>query len=350
MNIDVITVGSAIASNPVLGLIILLCMGATVVNGATDAPNAIATVVGTRAMRPTPAIIMAAVFNFIGLFAITMVSTAVAHTIFGMVDFGGDNREALIALAAAMVAIIVWGAAAWAFGIPTSQSHSLIAGITGAAIALQGGLGGVNGAEWVKVIYGLGISTVLGLVTGWLFTRLIKIVCADVPRPRAERFFKWAQIVSGAGVALLHGAQDGQKFLSLSMLAIMLGVYGSADMSAGFPLWLVLLVSAVMSLGTAVGGRKIIKSVGMSMVKMEQYQGFAACLSACFCIGLATFTGMPVSTTHTKTTAIMGVGAEKRLRAVKWNLAGSMVLTWVLTFPGCGLLAYAFTYLFLLLM
>ena len=150
MNIDVITVGSAIASNPVLGLIIVLCM----------------------------------------------------------------------------VAIIVWGAAAWAFGIPTSQSHSLIAGITGAAIALQGGLGCVNGAEWVKVIYGLGISTVLGLVTRWLFTRLIKIVCADVPRPQAERFFKWVQIVSGAGVALLHGAQDGQKFLSPSMLAIMLASTG----------------------------------------------------------------------------------------------------------------------------
>ena len=129
----------------------------------------------------------------------------------------------------------------------------------------------------------------------------------------------------------------------------MLGVYGTSSMD-GFPLWMVVLVSLVMSLGTAVGGRKIIKSVGMNMVKMEQYQGFAACLSACFCIGLATFTGMPVSTTHTKTTAIMGVGAEKRLRAVKWNLAGSMVLTWVLTFPGCGLLAYIFTHLFLLIM
>ena len=119
---------------------------------------------------------------------------------------------------------------------------------------------------------------------------------------------------------------------------------------SGFPLWMVVLVSLTMSLGTAVGGRKIIKSVGMSMVKMEHYQGFAACLSACFCIALATFTGMPVSTTHTKTTAIMGVGAERRLRAVKWDLAGSMVLTWVLTFPGCGLLAFAFTHVFLLFM
>ena len=262
--------------------------------------------------------------------------------------FCGDEPD-LIALAAAMVAIIVWGVAAWYFGIPTSQSHSLIAGITGAAIALQGGLAGVNGDEWMKVIYGLVISTFLGFGTGWLFTRLIKKLCWHLSRAKANSFFKWAQIISGAGVAVLHGAQDGQKFLSLCMLGIMIGMSGAVDSNVEFPFWLIILVSATMALGTAVGGKKIIKSVGMNMVKMEQYQGFAACLSACFCIGLATFTGMPVSTTHTKTTAIMGVGAEKSIRTVKWGLAGRMVLTWILTFPGCGLLAFAFTHLFLML-
>ena len=347
MAVDLSSVLAAIAANPMLGVIVVLCIGATMVNGATDAPNAIATVVGTRAMPAGRAIAMAAICNFIGLVGITAISTAVAGTIFGMVDFGGDNHAALVALAAAMVAIIVWGVAAWALGIPTSQSHSLIAGITGAAIALQGGLGGINADQWIKVIYGLVISTVLGFGTGWLFVRLIKKACAGFDRAGTTRFFKWAQIVAGAGVAVLHGAQDGQKFLSLAMLAVMLGMYGTSDMQ-GFPLWLIVLISLAMSLGTAVGGRKIIKSVGVEMVKMEQYQGFAACLSACFCIGLATFTGMPVSTTHTKTTAIMGVGAEKSLRGVKWNLAGRMVLTWVLTFPGCGFLAWAFTYLFLL--
>lgn len=349
MAVDLSSVLAAIAANPMLGVIVVLCIGATMVNGATDAPNAIATVVGTRAMPAGRAIAMAAICNFIGLVGITAISTAVAGTIFGMVDFGGDNHAALVALAAAMVAIIVWGVAAWALGIPTSQSHSLIAGITGAAIALQGGLGGINADQWIKVIYGLVISTVLGFGTGWLFVRLIKKACAGFDRAGTTRFFKWAQIVAGAGVAVLHGAQDGQKFLSLAMLAVMLGMYGTSDMQS-FPLWLIVLISLAMSLGTAVGGRKIIKSVGVEMVKMEQYQGFAACLSACFCIGLATFTGMPVSTTHTKTTAIMGVGAEKSLRGVKWNLAGRMVLTWVLTFPGCGFLAWAFTYLFLLFM
>ena len=349
MAVDLSSVIAAIAAHPVLGIIIVLCLGATMVNGATDAPNAIATVVGTRAMPAGPAIAMAAVCNFVGLVGITMVSTAVAGTIFGMVDFGGNNHDALVALAAAMVAIIVWGVAAWAFGIPTSQSHSLVAGITGAAIALHGGVDGVNFAEWMKVVYGLVISTFLGFGTGWLFVRAIKVVCRGMNRRRTSTFFRWAQIVAGAGVAVLHGAQDGQKFLSLAMLAVVLGVYGSADMD-GFPMWIIILVSLAMALGTAIGGRKIIKSVGMDMVRMEQFQGFAACLSACFCIGLATFTGMPVSTTHTKTTAIMGVGAEKSLRSVRWNLAGRMVLTWVLTFPGCGLLAWAFTYLFLLFM
>lgn len=349
MTVSLAAVAATIASNPILLLIIILCLGATLVNGATDASNAIATVVGTRAMGPTAAIMMAAIGNFVGLVLITAISSEVAKTIFDMVDFGGDNRAALIALAAAMVGIIVWGAAAWALGIPTSQSHSLIAGITGAAIALQGGFGGVNMEQWVKVFYGLAISTCLGYGLGWLFARLIRVFGSGLPRRKANSFFKRAQIAAGAGVAILHGAQDGQKFLSLCMLGIMLGVYGSSEME-GFPLWLIVLVSLVMSLGTAVGGRKIIKSVGLNMVKMEQYQGFCACMSTCTCIALATFTGVPVSTTHTSTTAIMGVGAEKSIKRVKWNLAGSMVLTWVLTFPGCGFLAFAFTHLFLLVL
>ncbi len=196
MTITLTALAAAIAANPVLLLILGLCLGATVVNGATDAPNAIATVVGTRAMRPTSAVIMAAVGNFIGLVVITSVSTAVAGTIFGMVDFGGDNHAALVALAAAMVAIIVWGVAAWALGIPTSQSHSLIAGITGAAIALQGGFGGVNPDQWVKVLYGLVVSTCLGFGTGWLFTMLIKILCARLDRAKTARGARAARVLA----------------------------------------------------------------------------------------------------------------------------------------------------------
>ncbi len=347
MQLDLASFFTALCDNPVLLVILLLTLGATVVNGATDASNAISAVIGTRAMKPWPAIIMAAICNFIGLLGITLISSAVAQTIFNMVDFGGDSQAAIVALAAAMVAIIVWGVAAWWFGIPTSQSHSLIAGLTGAAIALQGGLAGINFDEWVKVIYGLLVSTLLGFGSGYAFTWIIRRLCARFNRQRANTFFRWAQIVGGAGVAVLHGAQDGQKFLSICLLGIMLGIYGVSD-GGEFPLWLIVVVSLAMSIGTASGGRRIIRSVGMDMVQLETYQGFAACLASCFCLALATFTGMPVSTTHTNTTAIMGVGAEKRLRNVKWNRAGTMVLTWVLTFPGCGLLAFLFTQLFLL--
>lgn len=139
----------------------LLNVGVIVVNGATDAPNAIATVVSTRAMKPKWAILMAAICNFLGLLLVSLVTAAVAETIFNMVDFGGDAHQSLIALTAAMVAIIVWGVTAWYFGIPTSQSHSLIAGLTGAAIALQGGFGAINGGEWMKVVYGILLSTLL---------------------------------------------------------------------------------------------------------------------------------------------------------------------------------------------
>ena len=323
---------TALTSSPVLVIVLLLTLGATVVNGATDAPNAIATVVGTRSMSPGAAIVMAAICNFIGLLAVTTVGAAVAKTIFTMANFGGDNEAALLALAAAMIAVIAWGVITWVFGIPSSQSHSLIAGITGAAIALQNGIGGVNPDEWVKVLYGLVISTGLGFFCGWLFTKLIDFLARGINRRKSANFWHWAQIISGAGVAVMHGAQG----------------MGTETGDVNFPLWLVLLCAATMGLGTAIGGKKIIKSVGMDMVKMEPYQGFAACLSAIFCIGLANGTGMPVSTTHTKTTAIMGVGASKRWSNVKWGKAGNMVLAWVLTFPGCGIIGYVLAKIFIL--
>lgn len=340
---------SVLISNPLLMITLALTLGATVVNGATDAPNAIATVVGTRSMPAGAAIIMAAICNFLGLIIITSVSAAVAKTIFGMVNFGGNNEAALLALAAAMIAIIVWGVIAWAFGIPTSQSHSLIAGLTGAAIALQNGLGGVNGAEWVKVIYGLGVSTVLGFGCGYVFTKLVEKIAGGIDRRKSLHVWRWAQRFAGAGAAIMHGAQDGQKFLSISLLGIMLCLgMGSDTSDMSFPFWLIVICALTMGLGTAIGGRKIIKSVGLDMVKMEPYQGFCACLSSVFCLVLATFTGMPVSTTHTNTTSIMGVGAARRLRNVRWNLAGTMVLTWILTFPGCGLIGYVLAKIFLL--
>lgn len=338
-----------LVQSPVLLLITVLCVGVIVVNGATDAPNAIATVVSTRSLKPRAAIIMAAVCNFLGLLVITMISSAVAATIFNMVDFGGDATQALIAMLAAMVAIIVWGVTAWFFGLPTSQSHSLIAGLTGAAIALQGGIAGINGAEWMKVIYGILLSTFMGFGSGWCLSKLVAHLCRNVARQKTDSFFKWGQIAAGAGVAFMHGAQDGQKFMGIFLLAITVATTGMTSGGAmELPVWLMVFCALCMGAGTAVGGQKIIKSVGMDMVKLDRYQGFSASLGTFLCLVVSTFGGLPVSTTHTASTTIMGVGAARRKSAVKWGIAIDMVKTWVLTFPGCGLMGFAFAKIFLM--
>lgn len=349
MTIDLSVFINELLSNPMLLIVSLLNIGVIIVNGATDAPNAIATAVSTRAMSARRAIIMAAICNFIGLVVISIISSAVAQTIFSMVDFGGDAHKGIIALMAAMVAIIVWGAAAWWFGIPTSQSHSLIAGLTGAAIALIGSFDAINLNEWIKVIYGILLSTLMGFALGWVFYRVIKRLFANANRQRANAFFKWAQICAGAGVAFMHGAQDGQKFMSIFVLAICMAIGLDNQTSAMvLPVWLMLVCALAMGLGTAAGGERIIKNVGMNMVKLESFQGFAASLSTCVSLIVATFGGLPVSTTHTNTTAIMGVGAAKNPKGVKWSIAIDMVKTWVLTFPGCGLMGFLFAKLFLI--
>ena len=337
---------SQVLSSPMLAITVVLTLGVILVNGWTDAPNAIATCVSTRSMPAKQAIVMAAVFNFIGVLVMTMLNSRVAMTIYNMVDFGGNTNEATVALCAALFAIVVWATAAWAFGIPTSESHALIAGLSGAAIALHGSLSGINFSEWVKVIYGLLFSSILGFVLGFVFTRFIEVVFCRMERSRSTGFFKNAQIAGGAGMAFMHGAQDGQKFISVFLLGIFL-VRGENVTEFAIPIWLMILCSLVMGLGTSIGGYRIIKSVGMDMVKLQPYQGFAADGAATLCLLVSSLTGIPVSTTHTKTTAIMGVGAAKRLSAVNWRIVGDMALAWILTFPGCGLLGYAMAKLFM---
>jgi len=337
-----------VTSNPMIALTALLTLGVILVNGWTDAPNAIATCVSTRAMKPKAAILMAAVFNFLGVFAMTLLNAKVATTIFKMVDFGSNAKEATTALCAALVAIVVWATLAWKFGIPTSESHALIAGLTGAAIAMHNGLGGVNGGEWVKVLVGLVLSSILGFGLGLGSAKLTELLFRRADRPKTSGFFRGAQICGGASMAFMHGAQDGQKFMGVFLLGIFIASGQTGVSTFSIPIWLMILCSAVMALGTSIGGYRIIKSVGMDMVKLQTYQGFAADLGAALCLLLASLTGIPVSTTHTKTTAIMGVGASKRLSAVNWGVVKEMVLTWILTFPGCGLLGYLVVKLFLL--
>lgn len=335
-----------VQSSPPLLVTVILTLGVIFVNGWTDAPNAIATCVSTRCIPVRAAVLMAAVCDLLGVLVMTTVSSEVAQTIYRIADFGSDTGAARIALCAAMTAIVLWATAAWYFGIPTSESHALIAGVSGAAIALGGGFSSINGAEWMKVIYGLILSTVLGFFSGFGIVKSVGFLFRNVHHGKAQRFFRGAQIFSGASMAFMHGAQDGQKFIGVFLLGLSLSGAGTMQ-NFSVPLWLMVLCALTMAFGTSVGGYKIIKSVGMDMVKLEKYEGFSADLAGAFCLLLSTITGLPVSTTHTKTTAIMGVGAAKRIRAVNWNVVRDMGLAWVLTFPGCGMVGFLMAKLFL---
>ena len=340
---------SGFFSNPALAITALLTIGVILVNGWTDAPNAIATCVATRALRPKTAVIMAALGNFLGVFVMTQINSTVAQTIYKMVDFGGDAHEAMIALCAALFAIVTWATAAWIFAIPTSESHALIAGLSGAAIALHNSFAGINPQEWLKVIYGIGLSTVMGFGLGWLTAKVGQIICRNMDRRKTNRFFRLAEATGGAASAFMHGAQDGQKFMSIFLLGMFL-VKGQGNVTTfEIPTWLMILCSIIMGAGTAMGGKKIIKSVGMDMVKLEKHQGFSADLASAVSLVFCSVFGLPVSTTHVKTTSIMGVGAVKRVSAINFGVVKEMVMTWILTFPGCGLLSFLVTKLFLLI-
>lgn len=325
-----------LTQEPFLAAAVLLTLAVIFVNGWTDAPNAIATVVGTGALGMERAVALAAVCNFLGVLVMTALSAAVAMTISDLVNFGTNTGQAMMALTAALLAVVVWAVAAWGFAIPTSESHALIAALTGAALALQGDFGAVNGAAWARVLWGLVSSVLPGFFLGWLLCRLLRRICGG----RGQRFFQRAQILGGAAMAFMHGAQDGQKFLGVLLLTVALGG-GNSTASPRLPVWLMFLCAAIMALGTAVGGRRIIRAVGMDMVRLSPEQGFAADLAGALTLLASTFLGLPASTTHTKTTAIMGAGAARSSGAVDGHIVKGILWVWALTFPGCGLLGWA---------
>lgn len=317
-------------------IVLLLVLAAEFVNGWTDSPNAIATVVSTRVLSPSKAVMMAAVLNIIGAL---VTGTAVAATI-----GKGIVRPEIIDLpvvAAAMLTIIVWSTIAWRYGIPTSESHELIAGLTGAGLAAAGPSVLLWGG-WQKVLIGLGFSTFLGfslsmvLMTSlyWLFRRTSPSTVGGI--------FGKLQILSAAFMAFSHGSNDGQKFMGVFALTLLLG---GAISQFAVPLWVILLCGAVMGLGTAVGGWRIIRTMGFGLTKLEPVNGFAAETSAGFAIMLASAFGIPLSTTHTINISIMGVGATRRFSAVRWGVARNIVAAWILTFPVCAGLGYLFAWL-----
>ena len=314
-----------------LGPCLALILAAEFVNGWTDAPNAIATVVSTRVLSPPLALLMASVLNAIGAFS----GTAVAATI----GQGIIQPEAvdLQTVGAAMVAIVIWSTAAWYFGLPTSESHALVSGLAGAGLAVAGP-SVLLWEGWSKVLVGILFSTFLGFAGGLtLMVTIYRFLSQESPAPMRKVFGR-LQIVSAALMAFGHGSNDGQKFIGVFTLALVLG---GVLPEFGVPYWVILICALVMGMGTAVGGWRIIKTMGLRMTKLEPVHGFAAETGAGLTILLASHFGIPLSTTHTINTSIIGVGATRRLSAVRWGVVGSIVAAWILTFPICGAIAYS---------
>ena len=326
------------AANPALAVTVLLLLAVILVNGWTDAPNAIASAVVSGALPFRRAAWLAAACNLLGSLWAAAAGGAVSETIFSIADFGRSTSAALAALCAAMAAIVCWAVLAWRFGIPTSESHALVAGLSGAAAALPGGLSNLGGGPWLRVTVGLVLSVVLGAALGRTISgRMEK---SQFSSSRLSR----GQVCAAGAMAFLHGAQDGQKFMGVFLLGAALA-QGRQDWETfPRPLWLALLCGCVMALGTALGGKRIVASLGRA-APLTPKSGLAADLGGGLCLLLCTLLGLPVSTTHVKTAAILGAGRGGDPRPVL-----AMILAWLLTFPACALLGFAAARLFLILL
>ena len=316
--------------NFALLLVLILILGAEFVNGWTDAPNAIATVVSTRSLSPYQAVVMAAVLNLAGVLS----GTAVAATIGkGIVD---AKIVDLATVGGAMVGIIIWSTVAAYWGIPTSESHALVAGLAGAGLA-TGGTNALVLDGWIKVGYGLIFSTFLGFAGGFAVMTAVYWLFQRATPGRTKRTFRVLQIMSSAFMAFSHGSNDGQKFMGAFTLALVLG--GQLD-SFAIPTWVIFLCAGTMALGTITGGWRIMRTLGMKITRLQTHQGFAAETAAATTIELASRLGIPLSTTHTISTAIMGVGATRGAGAVRWGVTRELVTAWVLTFPICAAISW----------
>jgi PiT family inorganic phosphate transporter len=321
-----------------LWLVIACALVFEFANGWTDAPNSIATVISTRVLRPYHAVLMAAVLNLVGAL---VVGTAVAETIAeGIVSVDAVTPETV---AAAVLGAALWSMSAQVFGLPSSESHALVAALLGAGFA-AGGLGALEWSGTSKVVYSLFLSPPIAFLTGFLVMVAIYRLFRRA-RPRTvRRTFGPGQILSAGFMAFSHGANDAQKAMGVITLALIL--FGELPAGSPPPLWVILLAAVTMGVGTSIGGWRVIRTLGLRVTKLEPVNGFAAETSAALIITGAARFGIPLSTTHVIGSSIMGVGATRRLSAVRWGVAGQIVAAWVLTWPGCMLLGYGLGMLF----
>lgn len=317
-----------------VALIVLIALVFDYTNGFHDAANSIATVVSTRVLSPGKAVILAAFFNFIAFFIGTH---AVAKTVYsGLVSPAAVNEWVVLA---GLIGAVAWNLITWYLGLPTSSSHALIGGYAGAAIAKAGGLSAlVFDAKWPKGWYGtlsfIIISPTVGLFAGFTLMTAVFWIFRNFAPSRVDKYFRVLQLASASLFSLSHGSNDAQKTMGIIMAALVAGKY--IDPKADIPLWVGLAAFLAIGLGTLSGGWRIVKTMGSKITKLKPVGGFCAETGGAMAIFLATHFGIPVSTTHTITGAIVGVGATQRLSAVRWGVAGRIVWAWLITIPAAG--------------
>ena len=308
-----------------LVIIVIMALIFDFINGFHDCATAIATTVSTRAMTLRQAIIMSAIFNFLGAF----MSTAVAKTIgSGIVS---PTHITPLVIIAALIGAIIWNLITWYFGIPSSSSHALIGGLIGAAVAFSGSFVIVDWMNFFwKVALWIFLSPIIGFIVGYLMMTILNYLLRKTRPAAVTAVFSKLQIVSAMLMAINHGSNDAQKSMGIISMALL---SGGIITQFAVPTWVKIVCALSMACGTAVGGKKIIKTMGTNMAKLAPVNGFAAQTSGAGVIFAATMMNAPVSTTHIITTAIMGVAASKRITAVKWSMAKDIVTAWIITIP-----------------
>ena len=316
-----------------LVLVVLLGVGFEFVNGFHDAANAIATVIATRVLTPVQAILMAGGLNLVGALSGEAVAKTVGN---GIVDAKVVTQDLVVA---ALVGAIIWDLITFVAALPTSSSHALIFSVIGAAVSAHG-LDVIIAPGLQKTSFGIVYSPLVAFIFGYAFMLSLYWVLRNVSYRLVTRFFGRAQILSSAYMAFSHGGNDGQK--TMGVIALALAAYGAVPAGPGFyiPDWVKLVCAVAIGLGTATGGWRIIRTMGMRITALTPVSGFAAETSAATVIEIATRFGIPISTTHAISGAILGVGSTRRLSAVRWGIAGRIVTAWVLTIPGCFFLGY----------
>jgi PiT family inorganic phosphate transporter len=329
------------ATTALVVFIIVVALIFDYTNGMHDAANSIATVVSTRVLSPGVAVAWAAFFNFI---AFAVFGTSVAKMIGGgLVDLKPIPQDFhLYVLLAGLVGVITWNLITWYLGLPTSSSHALIGGYAGAAIAASGGFSVIISSGWYLTLSFIVLAPLMGMSLGFLLMLAVFWIFRKTSIAKVDKGFRVGQLFSAAAYSLGHGGNDAQKTMGIITAVLIAGGFLGTAADGKLPeppLWVILSAHSAIALGTLTGGWRIVKTMGSKIAKLQPVGGFCAETAGAITLAIATHFGIPVSTTHTITGAIVGVGSTKRLSAVKWGVAGRIVWAWVLTIPAAGIIA-----------